>query len=148
MKSEFIFTLATSIKIHTKDGQEETCFELKLLAPSYKQREHCLNLKQEFTRIITKMQDKNSDTNKNVGSDDKDPTGEDIYNIFLMSDKPMSESMNKFDKLLTSGICFALDQEVKKFNIEQMSMEDQERLFGEYFVNFLIPSLMKNSGKT
>ncbi len=135
--TEFTFELTNPVD-YQGGGQNLTGKTLTLRAPSYKNRRHCQKLKQLFFKAIKPMMEdaKNAAKDKQKG-EQGNPTGEDILNIFLISDVDMEEVMDVFERLLLDGICQIDNFPIPKKMFDQMSLDDMEKLFGEYMSHFL-----------
>ncbi len=112
---------------------------ITLYAPTKKQMEQCVFLKQAFFRAAKSIE---SD-----GKEEKDESteikGQDIISLLYSSDADMHKVLLSGIALLKSGA--AKMEGVKDLTmpmIDQMAQEDLENIVGEYIANFIVASLM------
>ncbi len=154
-QSEFTFTLRQPIKYHGTDGgAQEEAHELRLQAPSNKQRHQTAALRQGFLRAVHYGQQRAAEANNipNItpptgNNSNKDQTlhGPEILSAVMMSNVDFVAYQETFRILLLGGVAFLNDgQKLTSPLYDQMSDEDTINLMGEYIAIFLISSLMKS----
>ena len=125
-------------------GEMVDATKVVLTAPSSKQLQYTVILKQGFFQALGSI----SDNTKPISNDDKqiEMRGEDILSMMFMADNvEMTKIFLAAKELFRSGVA-KLDgiQELNQPLIDKISAEDFEKILGEYLVNFILASALKN----
>ena len=143
LKSEHEVILTSKVAYH-HGGEKKQAVSVLLLAPSYKQIKETVKIKQFFFQAIASMQDAKKELEQD-DSPEMEMDGEAVVSMMFMSDVDMNKVFDEAKKLLTSGV--AKIDGVETLNdsmIESLSVDDFEKIVGEYLINFIIASaLMK-----
>lgn len=146
MKSEFQFQLSTPVKYHAKGEEIEGSF-ITLKAPSYKQMDKCVPLKQAFYRVAAAASAAaEDDTSPQEPTDSDSPSELDsdtLISMFYQSSEDMVKIILHGVELFKSGIA-QIDgsHDMKAHMIEQMSQDDLEQMIGCYMINFILASAL------
>lgn len=149
MKETHRFTLYTPLNYHSRSGDQEQAGWIELHAPSTRNSDECAALRQAFMRTIGEKADEDAEEVEVEGT----PEGPDplhIINAMAMSTSvDLPAVMKVAKKLFSSGVAL-VEGEVKLTNklIESMTMEDFERMLGEYLVNFTLASTLVRKEKS
>jgi hypothetical protein len=141
-KTEFKFILNSPIT-HHKAGDTAECTSLRLVAPSYKNRQYTAQLTQTFMRAMKGMEGSGQKNKKEQDTKDDPFTRENIIAMLLMSDIDICTAYDNLKNVLLHEGCFLEnDKQMTKTHFEQLVDEDLQLLLGDYIANFLIPSWM------
>lgn len=145
---EFDVTLEEPIELH-KGGDVTEALTVLIKSPSAKHRNHAHALKQMFTRAMMKQQDSLSDEQKKAAekraekTKDEDISAQEIVMMMLASDEDFNLFNDTFRKLVTSGCAELEGENFTTFHYDQLSLDDSEKLLGEYMKHFLVASLLQ-----
>ncbi len=145
METEFRFTLSKPIKYAHGGADQESDF-ITLHEPSYKHMDKCIPLKQAFFRAGAQLADNDSGDAGPSDGESTDMTAENLMSMFYMSDEDMVKIMlHAVELFKMPGIAMAGgEQQLKAPMIDTMSNEDLEKMTGEYILNFIVASVLKN----
>lgn len=162
---EFTFELSSPLKYQCATGEDETTTIL-LKAPAFKNEKTVSKLRQKCGRAFLSARkqfgnDQNSEEIKEAVEQrkalqaNKDPDSADQMDpaeliMFLqISEDDFYTIQEAFYGLLLNGIGFIPENiKLTQSLINKISLDDKERMLGEYFVNFILPSWMKQAQKT
>lgn len=149
MNTDFIFELTTPVKYHSGGEEIEGKF-ITLYAPSYKQMDKCIPLKQAFYRAAASINDDSTGaaSSQETSSDDAEMTPEGLMSLFYQSDEDMVKIMLYGVELFKSPGIAKIDGTVSMTQplIEKMSQDDLENMLGGLLINFILYSaLSKNN---
>jgi len=155
ISKKFIFIPQDEIKYHVHGqgvhGETVTASELHLYAPSERSRDIAPLIKQMFTQALMSGRDMASQQNLDEQKRDANPNeevkmdGEVVITLLYMSKVvDIIKMCDLFRKLILSpNICFLDDkQPITSLLLENLSMEEFDRLMGEYLANFMLPSAL------
>ena len=136
--------LSKPLSYARKGNTEEGSF-VELIAPTYKQLENFLPVKQAFISAVTSIDDSKV-KEKEEDKEDKDKeviTGAQALAVMMQSSCDMVKIYLYCAELFKSGAAL-LDGEQKLTVklIEDMDLADFDKLVGEYVANFIAISLM------
>lgn len=161
--TEFSFELSSPIE-YQRDGQNLDGKKLRLIAPSYKQKTNCQELKQLFYKAVKPiieeeekqkkielevakkhspesarklLADRKKEEEDQTEDKKKDLKAGQFMPLFLQSDLNIDHLTSTFERLLLSGICTIDGIPVTKSMLQDISLSDSEKLFGEYMFHFL-----------
>lgn len=151
IEDEFDFVLGRKIPYATKDGETVDGSFIKLVSPSAKQLKYCTELKQAFMRSMSDTgsnytPEQIEDAKRIVKDSGKTMSGSDIINaLYGNKDVDMVKVLINAIELFRSGVA-TMEGEVNltKPLIDAMSQDDLENMTGEYMVNFILRSVLKN----
>lgn len=143
MKSEFQFQLSTPVKYHSGGEEVEGSF-ITLTAPSKKQMENNIALKEAFFQAVSAQNDGQppKEEKKEV-----EVSGMDIIDMMYMSGVSMHKVLLHATELFKSGV--AQIEGAEKLTqpiLDGMSQDDLEAMTGAYMVNFTIATFLKRQG--
>ena len=143
MKKEFTFLLEDEIQ-YSKDGEFVKTKKLLLIAPSNKQRRDVIRLQQSFMQAIKSSMNSFSDSKAKKTTGNETLKGDEIIAMLLMSEIDICAMLDSFRDLLLSGSCL-LDGKVdfKEIHFDEISINDSQKLMGEFIANFLLPSVIQ-----
>lgn len=149
MPEEINFALTRKIP-YAFEGETVDGGFIRLIAPSHKQLIHCTELKQAFMRSMSEMDQKYSpseieDMKRTLGeSGSKMDAAGIISTLYMSKTVDMVKVLLNAVELFKSGVA-KLDgvQELNKPLVDLMLQEDLERMTGEYMVNFILRSVLK-----
>ncbi len=125
-----------------KGDMREASF-VTLVAPTFKQMDKIVPIKQAFTAAVKQLQE--SDMGDSEGSDDDGGkiTGAQVLQLLYVWDGNLAGVFIHAQELFKSGAAL-VDGESKMTMpvMEKMAPNDFERITGEYIARFLAPSLM------
>lgn len=144
IKSEFTFTLTAPFK-YSEKGVFIDCTELKLYAPSNKNRNECAKLKQGFFRALKDLESMGKNQPESKETKESTIDGDAIVSIIMMSDSVDFEKYQEnFRLLVTNGVCdMSSTVKLNSDMFNNLSDADTERLLGEYLANFLLSSQLQ-----
>ena len=150
MNSEFQFELTQPIKYHANGDDVEATF-VTLAAPSYKQMDKCVPLKQAFYRAAASMGDDSEDavtTEVDVSPDKPSITPEELISLFYQSDEDMVKIVLYGVELFKVPSIAQVDGSVNMTQplIEKLSQDDIENMLGQYMINFILASALSKTG--
>lgn len=141
---ELDFMLTEPLQYHNK-GQAEYTNKLLMNAPTAAMTKFTSPIKQMFFEAIRENSKtiKNSDEFKADPGSDNELTG--VMTEFLLSMVKDIEKLNQlFKDLCCAGVVkMPNGEKIALFVLDQLPLEDFEKLQGEYISNFIIGSLMK-----
>lgn len=148
MNTEFIFELTTPVKYHSGGEEIEGTF-ITLYAPSYKQMDKCVPLKQAFYRAAASINDDSTEvvSAPETPSDDAEMTPEGLMGMFYQSDEDMVKIMLYGVELFKSPGIAKIDGTVNMTHpmIEKMSQDDLENMLGGLLINFILYSALNKN---
>lgn len=146
LKKEFDFILQEGIQ-YSENGAFPIAKKLTLKAPSNKQRKIVSKLQQGLIQALmstTKYSNQNKEIKKDKTSLDGGFTADVVLMLLQASDIDISSYMENFKELLTSNICLVDGKlPLNSQQYDELSIEEGDRLLGEYIINFLLPAGMK-----
>ncbi len=140
LKTELDFPLTSPIHYSNKGELVEATF-VRLTAPTSKNLKECSFLKQAFFRAMRDLPDTKGDTDPSKD----DIEGDDVMVMISMSNNVgLDEVLMVARRLFSSGVAQA-DGEVSLTGptVDGMSMEDLEKMTGEYLVFFTLRSSLE-----
>ena len=154
---EFEFELSNKIKYQSPRGEEES--NILLLKPPLPKHERTVTkLQQKFARVVAESARKNreyesrnqstkeKDQNVPASEDKKSPAPSEVIIVLQQSDIDFYDFKEDFYGMISNGLCFIGDNvKATKDLLNKMSFDDKDKLLGEYFVNFMMPSWMKQT---
>jgi len=152
-KKEFEFILNEELD-YSDSGDAKKTKRLILRAPANIHRNETFRLRQGLLKGMTEAQARlKSSTTEEITNNNQNQTneiddeidGQGILTGLFMSDIDMVEYMALFERLLLNGCCI-VDGKINLTDgiLKKISIDDEERLLGEYIANFIFPSWMKN----
>jgi hypothetical protein len=131
---------------YSKDGADLSSNKLLLKSPTAKNRKECLYLKQSFLRALPKGNAETVDGPDNAA----EPEADDIINLLGSSqDVDLSEVFEVARNLFTRNTVFVDGVEPLTTNLfDRIDLDDAQRMFGEYIINFIIQSALKKQKKS
>ena len=79
--------------------------------------------------------------NEEENEKDKDLTPSDIISIFYISETNLDSLFSVFKNLLKSTCLFDGEIKATKHLLDSLELSDLENIIGEYFLNFVMPSI-------
>lgn len=148
IKSEVIVPLSTPLK-YSVGADFEDANQLILKAPSANRRRQCNELRQGFMKGIAGMADKSGRVETTPEASDKETTPDEIVMTLMMADIDFAKYVETFREILINGACDVVEGiKLTGALFDNLSLEDQDTLLGEYLSNFLLASqLRKLKGK-
>lgn len=123
-------------------GETQAASFITINAPSFKQMEHAVPIKQAFTAAISEISG-TVDAEGVEASDSEGVTGAQVMQLMYNWSGDMTKVMVHAQELFKSGVALVDGEEkLTKPLIEKMQMTDVEGLVGAYIANFIAPSLM------
>lgn len=141
--TEFQYRLLTSLP-YSSGGEIVDGTFITLSAPSSRNSKECAKLKQAFFRSI----DQSAEVNENAKepSAESENTGEGVMIMLAMSkDVELDDVMDTARRMFTSGNNIAMVEGEAKLTsplIDKMTMDDFERMTGEYMLRFILASAL------
>lgn len=153
-KSEFTFTLIKPVTYQEKGQAGVVSTEIRLMAPSNKQRRQVAILKEGFFGAIDETQSKNKLSKEEIASAKEDiaATEEDdafgvpqiLYLLLSAKSVDLNKYQEAFRELLLNEIAWVSEtQKLTAPIYDELSIDDTESMMGEYISNFLLSSWMK-----
>ncbi len=140
----FTFQISGKALEVAKAGEIELVQEIEFTAPTSRNLKESSQLKQALSRAMFEAQEKAGDTTAAVSSGkDTKITGKDIMQALTFSSVPLEDVLAVGHKLLTSGVGTVAGG--VKFNAlmcANLSLDDMERMVGDYAVNFCLRSIL------
>ena len=148
-KSEFDFSLSESIVYHSGNSAECTCDTLVLKAPSNKDRKRIFKVQQMFLQATKSMMRMSED---HVNTPDPSDANADldasmIVSVIMMSSVDFGDFADAVCNLLYKNCYLDDDTKLNETLFDKISLDDAQRLVGEYVANFLLPSWMQQTKK-
>ncbi|MGR3179831.1 MAG: hypothetical protein ACUZ8E_17465 [Candidatus Anammoxibacter sp.] len=141
MREEMTFKLSKPIKV-SKDGQFEETHELRLTAPSFKDRKQAGKLEQSVVRAMMDVTDKNTGAKPEEGDGGDAEIDKDAIRFLLMSSSQDIDAVYDIFATLCKRVCTVIDGVNMTDNLlEQIDYHDFQSLCFEYIANFTIQSL-------
>ena len=136
------FILKTPLKYALK-GDEALGYKISGKAPNAKVRNQLIVIKQTFFQALANIR-KNSPAQEEQTSEEGVMTGDQVMMLLYVSGIDMVAFQNTVRDLFTHGQLLKIDNEVVlgAHLLDQLELDEFERLTGEYLANFLLPSLM------
>lgn len=158
MENEFQFELKKPVKYDVSGEVVEGTF-ITLFAPSYKQMDKCVPLKQAFFRVAASIQDNSEEeemvkfssgdaTKKNEQDSKEDElTPEALISMLYQSEEDMIKILLYGIQLFKAPGIALIDGSVGMTQplIEKMQQEDLENMLGAYMVNFILASALSKA---
>ena len=146
MLSEFNFELSTPIMYDSGGEKVEASF-IALKAPTKKQMQHNIALKEAFFKAVKNIDD--GPGNPEASAKDTKPSGQDIIDMLYMGGIEMHKVLLSAIELFKSGVAQVegtvnLTQPL----IDTMTQDDLEAMTGEYIVNFTIASFLNRQASS
>ena len=139
IKREVEVELAYPIEIADGEGGTVEASAVVLKAPTAKSRKHCAYLKQQFLIALPKGQKKTEGA-----GDEEDPNHEDVVHLLGSSkDVDLAAVLEISKKLFTEGFAFIEGKRMTSAIYDDLSMDDAERLLGEYMLGFILGSVLE-----
>lgn len=149
MNTELQFELTKPITYHAGGEDVEGAF-VTLTAPSYKQMDKCVPLKQAFYRAAASMEDDSQEAGAqtNASAEESALTPEGLMSLFYQSKEDMVKIILYGVELFKSPGIAQLDGSVNMTQpmIEKISQDDLENMLGFYMVNFILASALSKAG--
>lgn len=142
-KTEIEFDLSTPIDFHSK-GQVEKAYKLILKAPCNRVGRQCNQLKQGFMRALKGLADSSGRVETNASKEKAEITANEIIEVLQMSEIDYSDYMDIFKSLITNKIAFITDDiALNSVMFDGLSLDDTDKMLGEYLESFLLVSQLK-----
>ncbi len=143
LKTEHEVVLTSLVK-YSHAGESLEATSVLLIAPSANQLKNTVSLKQYFFQAITSMDDgKEGDDKAKAKAKDIEMDGGAVMSMMYMSKIDMNDLFDDAKKLLTSGVAKLDGKEpLTDALIEKISVNDYEKIVGEYLVNFILASAL------
>lgn len=136
--------------LHHKKGESSEITSILIKSPTAKQRKDAFALKQMFTRAMMKQQDnlsaeqiKAATERQKTEQKDVEIEPKEIVMMMLASSENFETFNETFKSLLVSGAAEIDGEKFTQFHYDQLSLDDAERLLGEYLKVFLVSSLLQ-----
>lgn len=149
IKTEFDFKLSKEIEYHHNGETIKGTF-IKLYPPSSKQLKQCTALKQSFFQAMGEIEaqfsGKNPEEVQKVKDKDESISGDDVMSILYMSKVDMFKLLlHAKDLFLCRGVAkIEGEEKLTSPMVDEMSQDDLEKMTGEYLVNFILLSVLKD----
>jgi len=143
-KTEIEFNLSSPVKYHA-GGKIEESYTLILKAPSNRVGRQCNQLKQGFMRALKGLADSSGDVKVHNGDAKKQEiTAEEIIEVLQMSEIDYSDYVETFKSLLTNKMAMVSnDIALNGVMFDELSIDDTDKMLGEYLESFLLVSQLK-----
>lgn len=139
-KDSFEFMLSSPIT-YSSGGEHKEGQLLVLTAPTNKQHELRIKLKQAFQRAIMSLQKSGAFDGADAKADAKEKDevdGDAVASVLFASDIDMVQVHSDFKRLLLSGVCKVEDAEAMTQHLyDQMTGADTDKLLGQYMAVFI-----------
>ena len=137
---EMVFKLSKPIEVSV-DGKFEETFELKLIAPSFKDRKQAGKLEQSMVRAMMNITEKNAGTQPEETSGDAEIDKDAIRFLLMSSDQDIDSVFDTFATLCLR-VCTVIEGvNITNSHLEQIDYADFQTLCFEYIANFTVQSL-------
>ncbi len=146
VKTEFRFVLTSAFQ-YSKEGEQVNAKFIRLQAPTSKCMRECAALKQAFFRAMSDQADGAKTGKVDV---DVEIESEDVLAMISMSKTvDLPDLLDTAKELFLMPDIALIDGEHKFKNTlaERMSIDDFQNMFGEYMVNFILASSLKQLKK-
>lgn len=144
MNTELKVTLSEPLKV-ARRGEQELMFDITLNAPTAKARTYIIRLKQLFLKAMTSMPKGQEETKADAAEAESTITGQQVIALMYLSDANVTQFHELMRELIIMpGVAAVDDVKMTGHLYDQMDLDDTEKLIGEYFASFLVPSLMKS----
>lgn len=142
-KTEIVFDLTQPIEYHAK-GNVEKSYQLILKAPNNRVNRQGNQLKQGFMRALKSLADTSGKVETGKEQESKDITAEEIIEVLQMSDVDYADYIDTFKSLITNKIALVAD-DIYLTNpmFDALSIDDTDKMLGEYLESFLLASRLK-----
>ncbi len=150
-ESTFTFELSTPIEVQIKSadgGDTEYASEIVFKSPTSKNLKECAQLKQAFAKAMVEAGERATDDSK-AETDKKveDITGSDVMQALSVSSVELEVVWERGMRLLTSGVGNVVlstgdDKPLSGTVMRNVSVDDIERMVGEYAVFFILKSFL------
>jgi len=142
-KTEIIFNLSTPIEYHAK-GNLEQSYELVLKAPSNRVGRQCNQLKQGFMRALKSLADGSGEVKTETDANGKEIKADEIIQVLQMSSIDYADYVDTFKSLITNKMAEVVDGVFLTIPMfENLSIDDTDKMLGEYLESFLLTSQLK-----
>jgi hypothetical protein len=149
-RSSIEVTLSKKIEVHKK-GESLFSNKITLIAPSLSNIDKICFLKHTILSAFKKAGSENNDRKQNVTSEDASDisNADQLVSVLYMSieSTDIAHVFSEFRDLLIDGCGKVEDVVVTNPVLNQLCLEDFEKLLGEYLENFLLPSWMRAAMK-
>lgn len=137
------FDLNCEVK-YAHNGEETIAKFIELSPPTFKQLDRCAPLKQAFFRAVSQTRDM-ATTEGETETDIEDMEPENIAQLIYTSDEDATKFLLHGVELLKSGIAKVEGTEkVTQPIIDQLSLDEIEKLIGTYMLNFILASVLNS----
>lgn len=127
-----------------QDGQLIECSKVILKAPTAKNRNECLFLKQAFLRALPKEVTSGATSSQ----DDDMPEGSDVIMFIGASSVDLKEIFDVAKRLFTNKVATLDGENMTSPIFDSIDMDDLEGLLGEYMINFILGSILSKQKKS
>lgn len=147
LKKEVVVTLDQPIMYDYKGEREEATF-VTLFPPTSKNLQECAVIKQMFYQAANDFSDGSSNDSDSdsdsADSDSGDLSGDDLMQMFYASKIDINKLFLNCKELFKSGVA-KLDgqQKLTAPLLDQIEIDDFEKIVGDYLVNFTLSSILK-----
>lgn len=146
MLKEHQFELSSPMKYDSGGEKVEGKF-ITLLAPTKKQMENNIALKEAFFSAVKNIDDGSG--GKPSEDATENPSGQDIIDMMYMGGVNMHKVLLSAIELFKSGVAKVEGTEkLTQPLIDKMSQDDLESMTGEYIVNFTIASFLNRQASS
>lgn len=130
---------------YAHDGDPATTEEITLKAPKTRQRKTVGKLKQYFFRALPKDQTDDDEKKQDQPQDEVEIKGDEIIFLIAQSDVDYTDFIEQGRKLMLSGTAeVAPGVPLTDVLIDRMSIDDVDRMIGEYVATFIVRSALKS----
>jgi hypothetical protein len=149
-RSSIEITLSKKLEIH-KGGKQHFSNKITLFAPSLSDLPKICFLKHTMLSAFKKAGNENANQNTTSNKENVNADGisnaEQLISVLYMTvdSEDIAKVFDEFRDLLISGNGKVEDVIVTDLILEQICLEDFEKMLGEYLENFLLPSWMKKA---
>ena len=149
--TEFEVELDTPVNVAVA-GQKQECEKVLLRAPSSVNRKEVSRIKRTWTRAMDEVAQRNkanaeskpAEKDDSAKSDDAQITHSEVIDLISATgddDDRLNKCYDAFEQLLFDG-CGSIEGEaITKTIFNRFAYDDLEKLFGEFVMSFLFPSL-------
>lgn len=151
LKREAEIKLDSKIEYHSGGGTDVSD-RLVIYPPAMKHLAEISKIKGIFFEALKNSQNSNSrdDRDDSKQSESSLEIDADAANgiVYMYNAEKIADYLAAFKNILTNGCC-KIDgkEDLASFILNKIPLSDFERICGEYFVNFLMPSLMKSKDR-
>lgn len=130
---------------YSKDGSKHQEQMLILSAPTFgstQTKKNARKLKQLGSAALMKVAERfPSDPKKKADLKDEPTEKTNIFEVFYMADVDVQPMIDVFGDLAQNVVKIGGQHDFKQKHWDDLGMDEQERLTGEYLENFLMPSV-------